>query len=114
MPNYRVNRAAVAKAVELIDAGKVDDETEWSDAQPSADEENAYIEKHGFDGYGEWHLAIDEGSSPETKGRYAFPYGDFKKLNRAGLTSAKQRAAQYEHAEVEQAADELLARLDRE
>ena len=47
MPNYRVNKDAVAQARKLIDAGKFDDATEWSDAAPSADDDNAEIEKHG-------------------------------------------------------------------
>ena len=59
MPTYRVNPDGVRQARELIDAGKVDVDTEWSEAAPSADEENAVIEKHGYDGYGAWHLAID-------------------------------------------------------
>jgi hypothetical protein len=109
---YRVNQHAVAKARELIDAGKYDDSTEWSDAAPSTDQENAEIEKHGYDGYGVWHLAIDPDAGEETKGRYTFPYGDFSKVNRAALIHAKQRAAQNDHDAIEKAADRLLKHLD--
>jgi hypothetical protein len=112
VPTYRVNLDGVRQARKLIDAGKVDVETEWSDAAPSADDENAEIDKHGYDGYGAWHLAIDPEANEETKGRYKFPYGDFRKVNRAALIHAKQRAAQNDHAEIEQAADELLTHLD--
>ena len=112
MPEYRVNKDAVAQAEKLIDAGKYDDETEWSDAAPSADDENAEIEKHGYDGFGAWHLAIDPDASEETKGRYAFPYGDLRVVNRQALIHAKQRASQNDHHEVEKAADDLLQRLD--
>src|SRR5688500_8252746 len=112
MPTYRVNKDGVAQARKLIDAGKVDADTEWSDAAPSADEGNAEIEKHGYDGYGAWHLAIDPDASEDTKKRYAFPYGDFRRVNRAALIHGKQRAAQNDHTEVEQAADDLLQRLD--
>ena len=112
MPNYRVNKDAVAQARKLIDAGTVDVDTEWSDAAPSADDGNAEIEKHGYEGYGAWHLAIDPDASDETKGRYKFPYGDFAKVNRAALIHAKQRAAQNDHDAIEKAADELLQRLD--
>ena len=59
MPEYRVNQDAVAQAEKLIDAGKYDDETEWSDAAPSVDDGNAEIEEHGYEGYAAWHLAID-------------------------------------------------------
>jgi hypothetical protein len=113
MPNYRVNKDAVAQAEKLIDAGKYDDTTEWSDAAPSADDGNAEIEKHGYEGYAAWHLAIDPDASEETKGRYTFPYGDFRKVNRAALIHGKQRAVQNDHAEIAEVADELLQRLDR-
>ena len=112
MPTYRVNKDAVARARKLIDAGTFDDTTEWSDAAPSTDDENAEIDKHGYDGYGAWHLAVDPDASPETKGRYKFPYGDFRKVNRAVLIHAQQRAAQNDHDEIEKAADRLLQLLD--
>src|SRR5690242_21563439 len=111
MPNYRVNKDGVAKARELIDAGKFDDSTEWSDAAPSADDENAEIEKHGYDGFGAWHLAIDPDASEETKGRYAFPYENFRKVIRAALIQGKQRAAQDDHDAIEKGADRLLEPL---
>jgi hypothetical protein len=112
MPKYRVNQDGVAQARKLIDAGKFDADTEWSDAAPSADDENAEIERHGYDGYGAWHLAVDPDASEETKGRYAFPYGDFTKVNRAALIHGKQRAVQNDHDEIAKAADRLLERLD--
>ena len=112
MPDYRVNKDAVAQARKLIDAGTYDDSTDWSDAAPSADDENAEIEKHGYEGYATWHLAVDPDASEETKGRYKFPYGDFSKVNRAALIHAKQRAAQNDHDEIEKAADRLLQQLD--
>ena len=112
MATYRVNEVAVKHARKLIDAGTYDDTTEWSDAAPSADDANRVIEKAGFDAFAEWHLAVNPEASEETKGRFAFPYGDFTKVNRAALIHAKQRAAQNDHAEIEKAADDLLQRLD--
>ncbi len=112
MPTYRVNEDAVKRARKLIDDGKVDVDTEWSDAAPSADDGNAEIEEHGYEGYGAWHLAIDPDASEETKGRYKFPYGDFTQVNRAALIHGKQRAAQNDHTQIEKAFDELLQRLD--
>ena len=114
MATYRLNDAAVRKARRLIDAGTYDDETEWSKAAPSAERENQEIERHGPDGYGAWHLAIDPDASEGTKGRYRFPYGDFTRVNRAALIHAKQRASQNGHVAIEKAADELLQRLDAE
>jgi hypothetical protein len=112
LPTYRVNEDGVRQARKLIDGGKVDVDTEWSDAAPSADDENTQIEQHGYDGYGAWHLAVDPDANEDTKKRYAFPYGDFSRVNRAALIHGKQRAAQNDHAEIEQAADELLQHLD--
>jgi hypothetical protein len=103
----------VAQARKLIDAGKFDDATEWSEAAPSADEENAEIERHGYAGYGAWHLAVDPDAGEDTKKRYAFPYGDFSQVNRAALIHAKQRAAQNGHDDIEKIADDLLGSLDQ-
>lgn len=111
MPNYQLNDRGVRKAERLIRAGEVDSSTDWSDGQPSTDEENDFIEQHGYEAFGEWHLAIDPDSSEGTKGRYAFPFGDFSKLHRDAVTSAKQRAAQYDHDDIERAADALLEQL---
>ena len=112
MPDYEVNEAGVARARELIDAGRYDDTTGWSEAAPSAADENEEREHEGQEGYAEWHLAVDPDEGEGTKGRYRFPYGDFTSVNRAALIHAKQRASQNDHSEIEQAADELLQRLD--
>lgn len=112
MASYRVNDDGVAKARSLIDAAQYDLDTEWEEAQPSTDEENAQIERHGYDGFGQWHLAIDTGASAETKDRYGFPYGDFRRVFRSALIAAKQRASQFGHDDVERAADGLLEELD--
>ena len=112
MVTYRVNEVAVKHARKLIDAGTYDDTTEWSDAAPSADDANKVIDDESFDDFSEWHLGINPDASEGTKGRFAFPYGDFTKVNRAALIHAKQRAAQNDHDEVEEAADGLLQRLD--
>jgi hypothetical protein len=112
MPTYQVNEAGVAHARKLIDAGAYDDSTEWSEAAPSAAEENEEREDEGQEGYAEWHLAVDPDKGEGTKGRYRFPYGDFSTVNRAALIHAKQRASQNDHPEIERAADELLQRLD--
>jgi hypothetical protein len=110
---YEVNDNAVKHARKLIDQGAYDDKTEWSEAAPSADDANKEIDKDSFDEFTSWHLGINPDASEGTKGRYAFPYGDFKKVNRAALIHAKQRASQNGHDQVEKAADDVLAYLDR-
>jgi len=85
----------------------------WAtDAAPSAADANKVIDEESFEEFSEWHLGINPDASEGTKGRFAFPYGDFTKVNRAALIHAKQRAAQNDHDEVEKAADDLLQRLD--
>lgn len=109
---YRVNGSGVDKARRMIDSRQYETQARWSDAQPSADEENAKIERDGYGGYGEWHLAIDTEASENTKDRYGFSFGDFRRVSRNALSSAKQRAAQNGHDEIEKIAGELPDRLD--
>lgn len=59
-------------------------ESDWGDAQPSADDENVFLESHTWDEYAEWHL---------------------------GLTD--DRAAEFSHKEIELAAHSLLQFLDK-
>lgn len=112
MSGYRVNDDAVQKARGLIDANQYVLESSWTEAAPSAGDENEHLERRGWDGFAAWHLAYDPDTSQETKQRYAFPYGDFARVHRSALIAAKQRASQNDHADVEQAADSLLQRLD--
>jgi hypothetical protein len=109
---YRVNESGVAKARELIDARQYVIDSSWTDESPSADDENADIERHDWDQYGEWHLAIDTDASAATKDRFGFPFGDFRRVHRSALIAAKSRAAQNGHDEIESVADDLLAHLD--
>jgi hypothetical protein len=113
MPNYRVNDDAVKHARQLIDRGAYDDETEWSEAAPSAADANDEIDEDSYEEFARWHLAVDTDAKEGTKKRYRFPYGDFEKVNRAALIHAKQRASQNDHSSIERAADELLQHLDR-
>jgi hypothetical protein len=47
-----------------------------------------------------------------TKGRYKFPFGDFKKVHRCAVLSAESRAGQYKHYDIEQAAAHLHEMID--
>jgi hypothetical protein len=53
-----------------------------------------------------------EGAAEHTKARYAFVYGDFRRLHRMGLIACHYRAAEWRHKEIELAAHELLQLLD--
>ena len=112
MADYVVNESAVAKARGLIDAHQYVLESNWGDVQPSAVDENAYLEAHGWDDYADWHLALTEGATDHTKARYAFVYGDFRRVHRMGLIACQYRAAEWRHKAVELAAHDLLQHLD--
>ena len=114
MASYSVNERAVARAQQRIDAGQYVLDSDWGDAQPSAKDENAFLESHSWDEYAEWHLGLTEGANDETKARYAFVYGDCRRLHRMGLIACMYRAAEWRHKEVELAAHELLQRLDEQ
>ena len=112
MASYTVNPKAVAKAERLIDAHQVVLESDWGDVQPSAQAENAFLKSHSWDEYAAWHLALSDGAGEETKGRYAFAYGDFRRLHRSALIACVYRASEWKHKAVELAAHDLLQRLD--
>jgi hypothetical protein len=112
MASYSVNAPAVAKARKLIDAHRYVLDSTWGDVQPSAEAENAFLQSHSWDEYGEWYLGLTDGATDETKARYAFVYGDFRRLHRSGLIACQFRAAEWRHKAVELAAHELLQRLD--
>ena len=112
MASYALNEAAVARARELIDGRQYVVRSTWNEVQPSAADENAYLETHSWDEYAAWHLGLTEGATDETKARYAFVCGDFRRVHRSGLIACVYRAAEWLHKQVELAAHDLLQHLD--
>jgi hypothetical protein len=112
MASYAVNRRAVARARALIDGRQYVLDSDWGNVQPGADEQSQYLKSHGWDEYAEWHLGLTGGANDETKARYAFVYGDFRRLHRSGLIACVYRASEWRHKAVELAAHDLLQRLD--
>ena len=112
MPDYRVNKDAVAQARKLIDAGKYDDDTEWSDAAPSADDEQRRDREARLRGLRRLAPRDRSRRLRGDQGPLQVPVRRLPKVNRAALIHAKQRAAQNDHDEIEKAADELLQHLD--
>ena len=113
MASYSVNRKAVANARRLIDAKQWVLDSDWGDVQPSAEEQNAFLESHSWSEYAAWHLGLTDGANDETKARYAFVYGDLRRVHRSGLIACRSRAAEWRHKEIELAAHRLLQRLDK-
>ena len=112
MASYSVNQPAVTRARELIRARQYVLDSAWGEVQPGADEENAFLDSHSWEDYGAWHLGLTEGASAETKARYGFVYGDFRRVHRSALIACQYRAAEWRHKSVELAAHELLQLLD--
>ena len=111
--SYSVNPEAVSRARQLIDARQYVLDSDWGDAQPDAEAENAFLTSHSWDDYAKWHLGLTVGANDETKARHAFVYGDFRRVHRSGLIACVYRAAEWRHKEVELAAHDLLQHLDR-
>lgn len=112
MARYTVNRAAVAHARRLIGARQYVLESDWGSRQPSAEDENRFLESHDWDAYALWHLGLTEGATDEIKARHAFVYGDFRRVHRSGLIACVYRASEWRHKEIELAAHKLLQQLD--
>jgi len=109
-----LNTAAVDFAKDLIKAGKIkNDQGHWGQHNPDSGQENAFLQKHEMAEYASWHLGLDKSHGEDSKGRYKFPYGDFKTVHRDGLIAAKERAAQQGYHSIEKAADELLQLLEK-
>ena len=113
MASYTLNKQAVANIKRLIEARQYVLDSDWGEVQPSADDENAYLAKHSWDEYAAWHLGLTDGATDETKGRYAFVVGDFKRVHRSALIACHFRAAEWRHKAVELAAHDLLQVLDK-
>jgi hypothetical protein len=110
----RLNQEAVEHAQNLIKGRQYERNSDWSEAQPSAEEENRFIDENGWEAFAKWHLACDTETNEGTKSRYKFPFGDFRKLHRSALIAAKQRAGCEDYDEVQRAADRLLENLPGE
>jgi hypothetical protein len=112
MARYRVNADAVARVEKLISAHHYVLDSDWGEAQPDAEAQNAYLAKHDWDDYAAWHLGLTDGANDQTKARYAFVVGDFSRVHRSGLIACLYRAAEWRHKQVERAAYALLTKLD--
>ena len=113
MAKYDLDRAAVKHARALIAKRQYVLDSDWGEAQPSAEDENRYLERHSWDEYAAWHLGLTVGANDETKARHAFAYGDFRRVHRSGLIACVFRASEWRHKAIELAAHELLQHLDR-
>ena len=112
----KLNSPGYEHAKRLIEEGKfTDDERDaWSDHHPSTQTENEFIEKNGFSEYGRWFLAVNDEYREESRRHYEFPYGDFEHVHCCGILAAQSRAGQSKSSDVEKAAADLLAAIDKQ
>jgi len=113
MASYDVNPDAVAHCRALIEKKQYVLDSDWGNVQPGADAQNAFLERHSWEEYAAWHLGLTEGATDETKGRYAFVYGDLRRVHRTALIACVYRASEWRHKKVELAAHDLLQLLDK-
>jgi len=114
----KLNGRAYEHAKRLIEEGKfIDDERDaWSDHHPSTQTENEFIEKNGdgFFEYSKWFLTVNDEYREESRRHYEFPYGDFENVHRCGILAAQNRAGQDKYFDIENAAADLLAVIDKQ
>jgi len=112
----KLNGRAYEHAKRLIEEGKfIDDERDaWSDHHPSTQIENEFVEKNGFVEYGKWFLGVNGEYGEDRKRQYELPYGDFENVHRCGILAAQSRAGQDRYFDIEEAAADLLAVIDKQ
>lgn len=111
--SYAVNEAGLERARRMIEARQYVLNSDWGESQPYADDENRYLRSHSWDEFASWHLGLTEGANDGTKARYAFVFGDFRRVHRSGIIACHFRAAEWRHKAIELAAHDLLQLLDR-
>jgi hypothetical protein len=110
-----LNRTSYEFAQQLVQEGRVvlDERDDWSEHQPSTREENEYISEHGIRAYAKWHLGYDDEQDEDNKGRYKFPYGDFKDVHLCAILAAESRAAQRKYTDIQMASAHLHGMLEQ-
>ena len=111
MPEFDENDHCIRHARRLIEGGRVVLERDWASARPTTEQQDAFLEGHGWEEFSAWHLGLDEDAGYEDKARYGFPVGDFTRVHRSALVTALLEAGRDEHRAVQREADDLLRRL---
>lgn len=112
MNGYVLNDRAVVNAYGLIEDKRFVVGTDWDSSHPTPADQAAFLEAHSWDTFALWHLAVDEGAAEETMARHQFAVGDFTRVHRSALVRCVERARAGQHHVLEEAAQELLHRLD--
>ena len=110
----RLNPVGFEHARNLIRQGRfvADSKGSWTGHYPRHQVENDFIRASGSQEYSKWHLGVDSRHRIGSKARYKFPFGDFINVHRCGLLAVKARAREFGHADIEAAAEQLLAEIE--
>jgi hypothetical protein len=110
----KLHQAGFDHARRCINDGQyvIDGRDAWSEHQPKAADENAFIERHGWGAYGQWHLGIDDEVDEDKKSHWKFPYGDFKKVHMCGVLAAESRSGQRKYFDIELATAHIHGMLE--
>ncbi len=112
MDDFVVNERAMVHAYELIDHRRFVVGTDWPHCHPTPAQQQAFVDGHSWDAHGLWHLVIAQDCPEGTLARHRFAYGDFVRVHRSALTNCLERARQGGLRPLQDAALELLRRLD--
>lgn len=108
----RLNGKGLAHAKQLVAQGRVNRDDPWSF---DSDDRSALLgDPPDWDNYARWFLGIREDENPETRARFAYPFGKNGLLYRSAVIAIKQRAAQQQHITIAKAADMLMELIDGE
>ena len=110
----RLNQQAVEHAQNLIKGRQYERNSDWSEAQPSAQEENNFIDQNGWEAFAKMAPSVRHRGERRDQESRQVPLEDFKKLHRSALVAAKKRAGSEDYNDVQSGADRLLEMLPGE
>jgi HK97 family phage prohead protease len=105
-----LNNAGVTYAHSLIDAGKVDKDSDWSFT--AADGKALLGDGNDWANYGRNHMGVDASAADNTEAHFKYPFAKGGKLYRSALTAIRDRAAQQGDSAIFNAAGRLIDEID--
>ena len=111
MADFDENDLCIRHARRLIESGRCVLDGDWAAARPTPEDEDAFLDGHGWEEYSAWHLGLDPDAAYEDKARYGFLVGDFRQVHRSALVAAMLEASRDGQKAVEREASDLLRRL---
>lgn len=111
-----LNKKAFEFAKEMIRHGKFSDKHGRGDlkkAQLNTQQETDFLKNHSWEEYGRWYLGAHYDRPENTQSRYEFPMGDYELIHRSDLLEIQKKAHGYGYDDIDHAAQELVALIDK-